>query len=101
VGGGVLKIALHIWEVGVAGTPVIGRRQGVVLNITAAVWSAGFHWWRSGNKSERKMLASICLCSLYAWFILILLFRALIYKALDRQCVVFSVYFTDKGVVFR
>ena len=28
MGGGVLKIALRIWEVGVAGTPVIGRRQG-------------------------------------------------------------------------
>ena len=22
-----------------------------VLNITAAVWTAGFHWWRSGNKN--------------------------------------------------
>ena len=39
-----------------------------VLNITAAVWNAGFHWWRSANKSERKMLASTCLYSLYAWF---------------------------------
>ena len=28
VTGGVLKIARHIWEVGVAGSPVIGRRQG-------------------------------------------------------------------------
>ena len=42
--------------------------DGGVLNITAAVWTAGFHWWRSGNKSERKMLASTCLYSLYAWF---------------------------------
>jgi len=23
---------------------------GGVLNITAAAWTAGFHWWRSGNK---------------------------------------------------
>jgi len=22
---------------------------GGVLNITAAAWTAGFHWWRSGN----------------------------------------------------
>ena len=26
--GGVLKIAHRIWEVGVAGSPVIGRRRG-------------------------------------------------------------------------
>jgi len=26
--GGVLKIARRIWEVGVAGSPVIGRRRG-------------------------------------------------------------------------
>jgi len=34
--GGVLKIACRIWEVGVAGSPVIGRRPGGVLKITAA-----------------------------------------------------------------
>jgi len=28
VTGGILKIARHIWEVGVAGSPVIGRRRG-------------------------------------------------------------------------
>jgi len=28
VTGGVLKIARRIWEVGAAGSPVIGRRQG-------------------------------------------------------------------------
>ena len=33
---GVLKIARCIWEVGVTGSSVIGRRRGV-LNITAAV----------------------------------------------------------------
>jgi len=47
---GVLKIARRIWEVAVAGLPVTSRRRGGgVLNITAAVWPAGFHWWRSGN----------------------------------------------------
>jgi len=25
-----------------------------VLNITAAVWTAGFHWWRSGNKKRTQ-----------------------------------------------
>ena len=39
---------------------------GGVLNITAAAWTAGF-LWRSRNKSERKMLASTCLYSVYAW----------------------------------
>ena len=47
-----------------------GRRpagDGGVLDITAAVCTAGFHWWRSGTsgnkkaKSKRKMLASTCL----------------------------------------
>jgi len=38
------------WEVAVAGRPVTGcRRGGGVLNTTAAAWTAGFHWWRSGN----------------------------------------------------
>ena len=41
VTGGVLKIARRIWEVGVAGSPMIGRRRGLP-NITAAAWSAGF-----------------------------------------------------------
>jgi len=27
-GGGILKIAHHIWEVGMAGWPVTGRRRG-------------------------------------------------------------------------
>jgi len=69
VTGGVLKIARRIWEVGVAGSPVIGRRRGGVLNITAA---AGLRASSDGVlaiKSERKMLASTCLYSLYAWFL--------------------------------
>jgi len=40
---------------------------GGVLNITAAVWAAGFHWWRSGNKkrtqnvSEYMLVFALCL----------------------------------------
>ena len=51
---------------GVAGWPVIGRRRGA-LNITAADWTAGFHWWRSGNKkrtqnvSEYMLVLALCL----------------------------------------
>jgi len=38
-----------------------------VLNITAAVWNAGFHWWRFGNKkrtqnvSEYMLVLALCL----------------------------------------
>ena len=41
---------------------------GGVLNITSAVWTAGFHWWRSGNKertqnnvSEYTLVLALCL----------------------------------------
>ena len=41
--------------------------DGGVLNITAAVWNAGFRWWRSGNKkrthnaSEYMLVLALCL----------------------------------------
>ena len=47
-----------------------GRRpaaEGGLLNITAAVWTAGFHLWRSGNKkrtqnvSEYMLVLALCL----------------------------------------
>jgi len=40
---------------------------GGVLNYTAAVWTAGFHWWRSGNRkrtqnvSEYMLVLALCL----------------------------------------
>jgi len=40
---------------------------GDVLNITAAAWTAGFHWWRSGNitrtqnVSECMLVLDLCL----------------------------------------
>jgi len=54
-------------EVAVVGLPVTSRRRGEgVLNITAAVWTAGFHWWRCGNimrtqKSEYMLVLTLCL----------------------------------------
>jgi len=50
-------------------TEVVGDwpSTGGVLNITAAVWTAGFHWWRSGNKnrthnvSEYMLVLALCL----------------------------------------
>jgi len=41
--------------------------DGGVLDITAAVWTAGFHGWRSGNKkrtqnvSEYMLVLALCL----------------------------------------
>ena len=50
---------------GVAGWPVTGRRGGV-LNITAAAWTAGFHWWRPGNitrtQNVSKYMLVLALC---------------------------------------
>jgi len=41
--------------------------MGGVLNITAAAWTAGFQWWRSGditrmqNASEYMLVLALCL----------------------------------------
>ena len=57
------KTARRIREAGVAGPPP----TGALLSITAAVWTAGFHWWRSGNKkrkqnvSEYMLVLALCL----------------------------------------
>jgi len=53
--------------VGVAGSPVIGRRRGAFSTLLRR---AGLRASSDGvlsTKSERKMLASTCLYSLYAW----------------------------------
>jgi len=40
---------------------------GGILNITAAAWTAGFHWWRSGNitrmqnVSQYMLVLALCL----------------------------------------
>jgi len=68
VTGGVLKIARRIWEVGVAGSPVIGRRRGAFSTLLRRPGLRDSSDGVLATKSERKMLASICLCSLYAWF---------------------------------
>ena len=66
--GGAPKTARRIREAGAAGPPATSRRRGGgVLNITAAVWTVGFHWWRSGNKkrtqnvSEYMLVLAVCL----------------------------------------
>jgi len=47
--------------------PLTGGWGGGILNITAAVWTVGFHWWHSGNKkrtqnvSEYMLVLALCL----------------------------------------
>ena len=69
---GVLKIARRIWEVGVAGSPVIGRRWGAFSTLLRRPGLQASSDGVLATKSERKMLASTCLYSLYAWFLNIL-----------------------------
>jgi len=71
VTGSVLKIARRIWEVGVTGSPVIGRRRGAFSTLLRQSGLRASTGGVLATKSERKMLASTCLYSLYAWFCLV------------------------------
>jgi len=54
----VLKIARCIWEVGVAGSPVIGRRRGALLTLM----------WRPGLRaSSDGVVATKSECSMPGW----------------------------------
>ena len=67
VTGGVLKIARRIWEVGVAGSPVIGRRRAAFSTLLRRPGLRTSSGVVLATKSEREMLASTYLYSLYAW----------------------------------
>jgi len=64
VTGGVLKIVRRIWEVAMAGLPVISRQRGTFSTL---LQQSGFHWWRSGNiirmqnVSEYMLVLALCL----------------------------------------
>jgi len=71
--------------VGVAGWPVTGRQWvGGVLNITAAAWTAGFHWWHSGditrmqNVSEYMLVLALCLVDIIRGHAYLMLFFLLL-----------------------
>ena len=66
---GVVKIARRIWEVGVSGSPVIGRQRGAFSTLLRRPGLRAFSDGVLATKSERKMLASTCLYSLYAWLL--------------------------------
>ena len=86
--GGDLKIARRIWEVGVAGSPVIGRRRGAFSTLLRRPGLRASSDGVLATKNERKMLASTCLYSLYAWFLLVKLHKLLMLndKATDILC---------------
>jgi len=52
----------------VAGSPVIGRRRGAFSTLLRRPGLRASSDGVLATKSERKMLASTCLYSLYAWF---------------------------------
>jgi len=70
VTGGVLKIARRICEVGVAGSVVIGRRRGAFSTLLRQSGLRASTGGVLARKSERKMLASTCLYSLCAGFVM-------------------------------
>ena len=73
VTGGVLTIARRIWEVGVAGWPVTGRRRGRSQRYCGGL-DCGFYWWRSGdttrtqNVSEYMLVLALCLVDFSFYF---------------------------------
>jgi len=69
--GGVLKIARRIWKVGVASSPVIGRRRAAFSTLLRRPGLRASSDGVLATKSELKMLASTCLYSLYAWLLLL------------------------------
>jgi len=63
---GVLKIARRIWEVGVAGWPVTGRRRGAFSTLLRRPGLRASTGGVRATQRERRMLASTCLYSLCA-----------------------------------
>ena len=59
---------------GLRAPPAGDRRATGVLNITAAVWTAGFHWWRPSNKkrmqnvSKYMLVLALCLVNFLSCF---------------------------------
>jgi len=58
-----------VWEVGVAGSPMIGRRPGAFSTLLRRPGLRASTGGGLATKSELKMLASTCLYSLYAWLL--------------------------------
>ena len=65
VTGGILKIVRRIWEVGVAGSPVIGRRRGAFSTLQRRpglrASSDGVLATKSEGNSEYMLVLAVCL----------------------------------------
>jgi len=66
-GGGAPKTARRIRKTGAAGPPATGRRRGAFSTLLRQSVMRASTGGVQATKSERKMLASTCLYSLYAW----------------------------------
>jgi len=60
---------------------------GGVLNITAAVWTPGFHWWCSGNKKRTQNVSEYMLVLALCLVVIVTVLWYTFYK-LRRNCVV-------------
>ena len=65
---GAPKTARRIWQAGAAGPSATGRRRGRSQHYCGSLECELSTGGVLATKSERKMLASTCLYSLYAWF---------------------------------
>ena len=58
-------------KLAVAGLPVTSRRRGAFSTLHVAVWTAGFHWWRSGNimrmQNVSEYMIVLALCVVHNW----------------------------------
>ena len=76
--GGAPKTARRIRQAGAAGPPATGRRRGRSQHYRGSLECGLSTGGVLASKSERKMLASTCLYSLYAWFILVCVLKLLV-----------------------
>ena len=83
-----------------------GDRQptGGVLNITAAVWNAGFHWWRSGNKKRTQNVSAymlvLALCLVFCFVIRLSVLLCLL-AVITVCCIAKSYHIIHRFIVHR
>jgi len=63
VTGGILKIVRRIMGSGRGWLAGDLPSTGGDLNITAAAWTAGFQWWRSGNITRTQNVSEYNACT--------------------------------------
>ena len=76
--GGAPNTARRIRQAGATGPSATGRRRGRSQHYRGSLECGLSTGGVLATKSERKMLASTCLYSLYAWFILVCVLKLLV-----------------------